>query len=234
MSVRAAGIPRASALAVTETVPLTSVLSVMAVANLCVWAAHCTPEASSIHESAPEPPEVAASAPEPPEMAGPLQKHQRWRLPLQNLPMWWRPLMNSRSVLSRPFLNSRSVLSRPRRPFLNSQSWPRRPFLNSQSVLSQPRRPSTNSWSVLSRPRRPFLNSRLLRPLLYLLRHGSLLCLLRHGPLLRHCSRSCSPSRAWPSIPPPILPLLYHPPGPFGFCFRFVWASGAALRGGNM
>ncbi len=88
MSVRAAGIPRASALAVTETVPLTSVLPVMAVANLCVWAAHCTPEASSIHKSAPEPPEVAASAPEPPEVAGPLQNHQRWRLPLQNLPMW--------------------------------------------------------------------------------------------------------------------------------------------------
>ncbi len=46
MSVRAAGIPRASALAVTETVPLTSVLPVMAVAILCMWAAHCTPEAS--------------------------------------------------------------------------------------------------------------------------------------------------------------------------------------------
>ncbi len=37
MSVRAAGIPRASALAVTETVPLTSVLPVMAVAILSVW-----------------------------------------------------------------------------------------------------------------------------------------------------------------------------------------------------
>ncbi len=46
MLVRAAGIPRASALAVTETVPLTSVLPVMAVAILCMWAAHCTPEAS--------------------------------------------------------------------------------------------------------------------------------------------------------------------------------------------
>ncbi len=87
MSVRAAGIPRASALAVTETVPLTSVLPVMAVAILSVWAAHCTLEASPVHESAPEaspvresapkaspnhettpvPPEVAASAAEPPE-----------------------------------------------------------------------------------------------------------------------------------------------------------------------
>ncbi len=69
MSVRAAGIPRASALAVTETVPLTSVLPVMAVAILCVWAAHRTPEASSVQESAPEPPEVAASTAEPPEVA---------------------------------------------------------------------------------------------------------------------------------------------------------------------
>ncbi len=32
------------------------------------------------------------------------------------------------------------------------------------------------------------------------------------------------------SVPPP----LHHPPGLFGFCFCFVWASGAALRGRNM
>ncbi len=79
ISVQAAGIPRASALAVTENVPMNSVLPVMAVAILCVWAAHCTPEAfhvhesapesSPVHESAPEPPEVAASAAEPPELA---------------------------------------------------------------------------------------------------------------------------------------------------------------------
>ncbi len=79
ISVRAAGIPRASALAVTENVPLNSVLPVMAVAILCVWPAHCTPEASHVHEStsedspvhesAPEPPEVAASTAEPPELA---------------------------------------------------------------------------------------------------------------------------------------------------------------------
>ncbi len=69
MLVQAAGIPRASALAVTETVPLTSVLPVMAGAILCVWAAHRTPEASSVQESAPEPPEVAASTAEPPEVA---------------------------------------------------------------------------------------------------------------------------------------------------------------------
>ncbi len=99
MSVGAAGIPRASALAVTETVPLTSVLPVMAVAILSVWAAYCTSEASPVHESAleassvhesaseaspvhesasgaspvyestAEPPDVAASAAEPPEAA---------------------------------------------------------------------------------------------------------------------------------------------------------------------
>ncbi len=64
MSVRAAGIPRASALAVTETVPLTSVLPAMAVAILSVWAAHCTSEASPFHESAPEVSPVHESAPE--------------------------------------------------------------------------------------------------------------------------------------------------------------------------
>ncbi len=51
----------------------------MAVAILCVWAAHCTPEASHVHEStsedspvhesASEPPEVAASTAEPPGLA---------------------------------------------------------------------------------------------------------------------------------------------------------------------
>ncbi len=67
MSVRAADIPGASALAVTETVTvLTSVLPVMAVAILSVWAAHCTLEVSPVHESASE---VAASAAEPPKVA---------------------------------------------------------------------------------------------------------------------------------------------------------------------
>ncbi len=64
MSVRAAGIPRASALAVTETVPLTSALPVMAVAILCVWAAHCTPEACPVHEYASETSPVHKSSPE--------------------------------------------------------------------------------------------------------------------------------------------------------------------------
>ncbi len=64
MSVRAAGIPRASALVVTETVPLTSVLPVMVVTILRVWAAHCTLEASPVHESAPEASPVHESAPE--------------------------------------------------------------------------------------------------------------------------------------------------------------------------
>ncbi len=65
----------------------------MAVAILSVWAAHCTPEASPVHEFAPkdspvhvstpvppevvastaEPPEVVASAAEPPEVVAPTQ-----------------------------------------------------------------------------------------------------------------------------------------------------------------
>ncbi len=77
LSVKAAGIPRASALVITETVPLSSVIPVMAVAILCVWATYCSvtqvhesaPEASLVNESAAEPPEVAASAAEPPVVA---------------------------------------------------------------------------------------------------------------------------------------------------------------------
>ncbi len=41
----------------------------MAVAILCVWAAHCTSEASPVHESAPEALPVHESAPVPPEAA---------------------------------------------------------------------------------------------------------------------------------------------------------------------
>ncbi len=64
MSVWAASIPRASALAITETFPLTSVLPFMAVAISRLWAAHCTPEASSVHEFAPEASSVHEYAPE--------------------------------------------------------------------------------------------------------------------------------------------------------------------------
>ncbi len=64
MSMWATGIPRAAARAFAETVPLTSVLPVMAVTILCVWAAHCTSEASPVHESAPEASPVHESAPE--------------------------------------------------------------------------------------------------------------------------------------------------------------------------
>ncbi len=52
MSVHAAGIPRASALVVTETVPLSSVLLVMAVTILCIWATRSsvpTPVLESAH-----------------------------------------------------------------------------------------------------------------------------------------------------------------------------------------
>ncbi len=72
LSVRAAGIPRALALAITETVPLSSVLPVMAIAILCVLATYCSvtqvhesaPEASPVHKSAPEVSPVHESAPE--------------------------------------------------------------------------------------------------------------------------------------------------------------------------
>ncbi len=96
MSVQAAGIPvvstlsslTASTLSSLAGIPLSTVLPVMVLAILSVWAAHCTPEASPVHEPAPEaspvhesapeaspyesapvPPEVAASTAEPPEVA---------------------------------------------------------------------------------------------------------------------------------------------------------------------
>ncbi len=74
MSARAASIPVTSALsspAILEVLPLSAALPVMAVAILSVWAAHCTPKASSVHVSPPVPPEVAASAAETPEEAVP-------------------------------------------------------------------------------------------------------------------------------------------------------------------
>ncbi len=72
MSVQAAGIPRASEQVIKETVPIGSVLPVMAVAILCVWATHCSvtpPEPPPVHESVPEPAPALASAEEPPEVA---------------------------------------------------------------------------------------------------------------------------------------------------------------------
>ncbi|KAL0199357.1 hypothetical protein M9458_007897 [Cirrhinus mrigala] len=50
-------------------IPLSTVLPVMAVAILSVWATHCAPEASSVQEFAPMPPEVSASAVDPPKEA---------------------------------------------------------------------------------------------------------------------------------------------------------------------
>ncbi|KAI2654776.1 Spermatogenesis-associated protein 21 [Labeo rohita] len=77
MSTRAAGIPVVSTH--SSPVPLSTALPMMAVAILSVWAAHCGPEASSVHVCAPEafpvhefaplPPEVAAPTEEPPEVA---------------------------------------------------------------------------------------------------------------------------------------------------------------------
>ncbi|KAL0150560.1 hypothetical protein M9458_054153 [Cirrhinus mrigala] len=45
-------------------IPLSTVLPVMAIAILSVWATHCAPEASSGHESAPEASSVHGSVPE--------------------------------------------------------------------------------------------------------------------------------------------------------------------------
>lgn len=64
ISVLVAGIPRASALAITEAVPPSSVHPVLAVAILSVWAAHYTPEAFPIHKSVPESSPVHESASE--------------------------------------------------------------------------------------------------------------------------------------------------------------------------
>lgn len=61
-SVRAAGITAVmSSLGVSELVPLSTVLPVMAMAILCVWATHC----SLAHESTMEPTPAHKSCPEP-------------------------------------------------------------------------------------------------------------------------------------------------------------------------
>ncbi|KAI2664196.1 Rho-related GTP-binding protein RhoF [Labeo rohita] len=67
MSVQAAGILLTSALSsplIIEILPPAAALPLMAVAIWCVWAAHCAPEASSVHKSAPEVSSVHESAPE--------------------------------------------------------------------------------------------------------------------------------------------------------------------------
>ncbi|KAL0148325.1 hypothetical protein M9458_056387, partial [Cirrhinus mrigala] len=81
--------PTASTPSSPAGIPLFTVLPITAVAILSVWAAHCTPESSSVHESAPEassdhksvleaspgdefaptPPEVSVYAVEPPKEA---------------------------------------------------------------------------------------------------------------------------------------------------------------------
>ncbi|KAI2654770.1 Arginine-glutamic acid dipeptide repeats protein [Labeo rohita] len=72
MSVRAAGIPVISALSsrtILEVLPPSAALPLMTVAILSMWATHCTPEASPVHEFAPVPPKMAAPTVEPPEEA---------------------------------------------------------------------------------------------------------------------------------------------------------------------
>ncbi len=64
MSVWAADIPVVSSLSSPAGIPLSAALPVMAVAILSMWAAHCTLEASPVHESAPEASPVQEFAPE--------------------------------------------------------------------------------------------------------------------------------------------------------------------------
>ncbi len=56
-SLRAVGIPILSAVEVLDVIPLSTVLPVMAVAMLCVWAVHCTLtlEPSPVQVSGPKP-----------------------------------------------------------------------------------------------------------------------------------------------------------------------------------
>ncbi len=152
MSVRAAGIPRASALAVTETVPLTSVLPVMR-SPFCACGLHTAllrpPEVAA---STAEPPEVAASTAEPPEVAASAAEPPNVVAPTHELTG-----MATKAV---PEFTATEAPAPP---------WPPAP------------------------PVPPLLHA--------------------PGPVTLH-------GPGPPSLPS-ILPLLYHPPGPFGFCFRF-------------
>ncbi|KAL0195040.1 hypothetical protein M9458_008612, partial [Cirrhinus mrigala] len=69
VSSRATGIPKPapSSPIIIEILPPAAALPLMAI--WCMWAAHCAPEASSVHESAPVPLEVAAPTAEPPKGA---------------------------------------------------------------------------------------------------------------------------------------------------------------------
>ncbi|KAL0152819.1 hypothetical protein M9458_051879, partial [Cirrhinus mrigala] len=54
--------------------PLSTALPVMAVDILSVWAGHCTPEASPVHESVSEGSPINESTPEPPEVVVPVHE----------------------------------------------------------------------------------------------------------------------------------------------------------------
>ncbi len=107
---------------VSEIDDVLSVLPVMAMAILCVWATHTTVVA----------PEVAASTAEPSEVVA----------PLYSLNPFPRPTRYSLKALSHsrtPFLNSLFTLS-----------WAKRPLLNSLFALPCPVKQIPNSLTILS------------------------------------------------------------------------------------
>ncbi len=106
--------------AILEVLPPSSALPVMVVAILSVWAAHCAPETSPVHESVskvssvyvmslPQRPLLSMSLPQRSLLSlsqlqsllkslSLLQCLQRWQRTLQNLQRWHQPL-NSQSAL---------------------------------------------------------------------------------------------------------------------------------------
>ncbi len=133
LAVRAAGVPRASALAVTEPVPLSSVFPVMAVTILCVWATHwsvpapvCepTPEPTPANESAPvlesasEPapaPEVEAPAAEPPRLSEPALAPPEVAAPAAEPPKSSEPALAPPKVAAPAAESPKSAASAPAR-----------------------------------------------------------------------------------------------------------------------
>ncbi len=194
MSERAAGIPRASALAVTET---------QRRSPFCACGLHTALLRPLLPTSLLLRPLLSMSL-----LLRPLLSTSLLLRPLLSTSLLQRPLTFYIYAFSRRFypkqltvhsgytcfitmlqrplwsMNLRQCLQRWRLPLQNHQRWQLplqnllrwwRPLWNSRSVLSRPRRPSMNSRSVLSRPLRP------------------LLCLLRHGSLFRHSFQALSP-----------------------------------------
>ncbi len=163
MSVRAAGIPVTSLLsspAILYVLPSSAALLVMAVTFLSVWAAHCAPEASPIHESAPVSPEVVASAAEPPEEVASTTEPPEVVALTFELTLCPVTAKEAGHELTVCYVTATEAIHE-----LSALPW-----------LPAP-------------PLAPFSCSML---------------------------QVMFPSRAWPSIPPPVPPPLHHPPGLFG------------------